>query len=233
MLRTVGGMPHREFCYSSCVSRCYEVLEIETCESILKLKSLKWNCFRIDPSHSNAWSNLLVVMDELHECPEVVLLSERALEYGRGKAAIHSQIGSCLAQVGELEKAEVQLLTAIRLSPHVALYQANLGQLWSWATFKPVITLYSIINMLIPGILYQRWRRFDLAEKLYRQALALDENSTAIRDNLQNLVQRNRNGTRFQWYHQIYGSSSHRIISELLQVQIYLYNKYCLLLTNS
>ncbi|KAF1748162.1 hypothetical protein GCK72_024629 [Caenorhabditis remanei] len=125
------------------------------------------NATRVNPLHTQSWTNLFVVLDHLDQCSEVIDLSNQALLSVPNESRVHMQIGSCYAKNKEFTKAERHINTAIDLHPSSALYHANLG------------------------VLFQRMNRHKDAETEYRIALMHDSQNTIARQNLQKLEHQN------------------------------------------
>lgn len=45
----------------------------------------------------------------------------------------------------------------------------------------------SCIKILVQGVLYHRWNKYDKAEEAYRKALKLNPRSSVVKDNLKKL----------------------------------------------
>lgn len=83
--------------------------------------------YRVDPSHAQSWTNLLVVLDHLEYCSDVVEMAPKALLSVPNESRVHMQIGSCYAKQRDFLRAEKHIVTAIDLNPTSSLYHANLG----------------------------------------------------------------------------------------------------------
>ena len=73
-----------------------------------------------------------------------------------------------MGKENRFEESERYFLSAIRLQPASAIYHTNLG------------------------VLYHRWKKFELAERFYRQALTFDPHYKSAVENLK-LLLKNRN----------------------------------------
>ncbi|VDK48454.1 unnamed protein product [Anisakis simplex] len=127
-------------------------------------ESIWRNVTRIQPNHERAWVNLLVLLDEVGDCEEVIELGDDALKHLKNNSAIHFQIGTCFGKMKLFEEAEEHLRKAIVLHADNALYWTNLA------------------------ILYQRWNRIRDAINAYRISLKLQPNLKSARENLENLI---------------------------------------------
>uniref|UniRef100_F1KX31 dolichyl-phosphate-mannose--protein mannosyltransferase n=1 Tax=Ascaris suum TaxID=6253 RepID=F1KX31_ASCSU len=127
-------------------------------------ESIWRNVTRIQMDHERAWVNLLVLLDELDDCEEVIELADSALEYLDDRASIHFQLGTCFGKMAQFGNAEKHLRKAVDLQRDNALYWTNLG------------------------ILYQRWNRTENAIEAYRMTLTLQPASQTAKDNLGKLA---------------------------------------------
>ncbi|CAJ0593699.1 unnamed protein product [Cylicocyclus nassatus] len=112
------------------------------------------NATRLNSNHNQAVTNLLVLLDELERCDDVLEAAKTLPETMlRNVAAIAFQVGTCLGKNGSFVEAERHFKRVLQLSPSNAMYHANLG------------------------VLYQRWARYELAEYYYRKHCHLEETS--------------------------------------------------------
>lgn len=93
------------------------------------------------PTHTAAWSNMLVLLDSLKQYEEVLELGKTALMHNPMSAALHFSIANSLGKVRQFEKAEKHFLEALNLNPKNALYFSNLGKHKIWSDRKQE-TLY-------------------------------------------------------------------------------------------
>ncbi|CAJ0593683.1 unnamed protein product [Cylicocyclus nassatus] len=120
---------------------------------------------KLDSSHVQAVTNLLVLLDELGRYGDVLETAKTLPEATLGDVAtIAFQVGTCFGKNGSFLEAEWHL-RALQLSPLNAMYHANLG------------------------VLYQRWGRYELAEYYYRESLLL-ERSELVKINLKAVLQK-------------------------------------------
>lgn len=80
------------------------------------------------PTHTAAWSNMLVLLDSLKQYDEVLDLGKTALMHNPMSAALHFSIANTLGKVQQFEKAEKHFLEALNLNSNNALYYSNLGR---------------------------------------------------------------------------------------------------------
>ncbi|VDM95678.1 unnamed protein product [Thelazia callipaeda] len=103
----------------------------------------------VNPSHKQAWLNLLLLLDETNNCIEVINLTNKVLNYHSQEASIISQLGICYGKLEKYSKAEKFLLLAVELQPTNIVYWKNIG------------------------ILYQRWGKPEKAKFAYWKAFQL------------------------------------------------------------
>uniref|UniRef100_A0A0N5AA37 dolichyl-phosphate-mannose--protein mannosyltransferase n=1 Tax=Syphacia muris TaxID=451379 RepID=A0A0N5AA37_9BILA len=89
------------------------------------------NVTSLNQKHKRAWLNLLILLDELGECNEVIRLSSTAIHHFPNNAPIHSQIGTCYGKLGFFQKAQMHLLKALNLQPNERIYLKNLDILYN------------------------------------------------------------------------------------------------------
>uniref|UniRef100_A0A915PYI0 UDP-N-acetylglucosamine--peptide N-acetylglucosaminyltransferase SPINDLY n=1 Tax=Setaria digitata TaxID=48799 RepID=A0A915PYI0_9BILA len=112
-------------------------------------KEIWLNITRINPSHKQAWLNLLILLGETKNCAEAINLENKVLKYHNKNAAIISQLGICYGKLGDYDSAEKFLLSAIELEPKATVYWKNIGAL------------------------YHHWSKFEKAQFAYRKAFQL------------------------------------------------------------
>ncbi|KAL3990780.1 TPR repeat family protein [Acanthocheilonema viteae] len=110
-------------------------------------KEIWRNITRANPSHKQAWLNLLILLDETNNCAEAISLSDKVLRYHSNDASVLSQLGTCYGKLGEYGNAEKFLLSALELEPTTVTYWKNIGAL------------------------YHRWNKFEKANFAYWKAL--------------------------------------------------------------
>ncbi|KHJ81345.1 tetratricopeptide repeat protein [Oesophagostomum dentatum] len=148
------------------------MFELLTQQSLRSSKTHKDIVCRLDSEHSRALTNFFVLVHELNRCDDALETASSIPDSSiNGVAPVAFQIGSCLGSCGIFPEAEKYLKMAVQLKPHNAVYHTNLG------------------------VLYQRWARYELAEKSYLKALALGGDRGSTLFNLK-LIQENLNRTR-------------------------------------
>ncbi|VBB33707.1 unnamed protein product [Acanthocheilonema viteae] len=90
-------------------------------------KEIWRNITRANPSHKQAWLNLLILLDETNNCAEAISLSDKVLRYHSNDASVLSQLGTCYGKLGEYGNAEKFLLSALELEPTTVTYWKNIG----------------------------------------------------------------------------------------------------------
>lgn len=118
------------------------------------------------PKHLSAWTNLILLLDNLGRISDLKIVASVALKHNPNESSIHFNFANALGKAasqgsGLFEESEKHFLTAIELNNKVATYHSNLG------------------------VLYHRWGKLILAEEAYKHALILDPNSKQTTDNLQ------------------------------------------------
>ena len=83
------------------------------------------NIFRIDSSHCQSWTNLLVALDERDQCHSAISLESLVLVHCSSVPAIQSQLGVCHAQLNNFSMAEKYLQKALQLAPNSPMYRSN------------------------------------------------------------------------------------------------------------
>ncbi|KAL1398051.1 hypothetical protein pipiens_009269 [Culex pipiens pipiens] len=128
-----------------------------------------WNeTVRQDPQHIKAWNNMINVYDNANRQQEILVLTHRALGHLPDNPTILSSRATALAKLGRFLDAEQIYAQLVHAHPGVEKYLQNMG------------------------VLYHRWGKLDKAERLYRQALALNPNSDMAKNNLAKLLSARR-----------------------------------------
>ena len=86
--------------------------------------------------------------------------------------ALHFNLANTLGKLNRYKDSESHFLLATSLDPNNGNYWANLG------------------------VLYHRWRKYDLAEKTYRHTLKLNPSLKSAQDNLNMLLKSTGKTTR-------------------------------------
>jgi tetratricopeptide (TPR) repeat protein len=123
-------------------------------------------------NHFSAWSNKIILLDELGRLDEALESTERAKILFPEKAEFYFHLGNIFGKYGQYNKAETNYQEAIQIldetsrsvSNHIqSLYRSNLG------------------------VLYHRWKKPENAIKQYEEALQYDPNNLNAKDNLKRL----------------------------------------------
>ena len=126
--------------------------------------------------HFSAWSNKVILLDELNRLEEAQGAAEKAKLIFPKKAEFYFHLGNILGKQGKFVKAEENYYHAIEIlnsetppkHPKTkSLYYSNLG------------------------VLYHRWKKDDYAIQNYKRALILDNKNHNARDNLDRLLKSN------------------------------------------
>ena len=116
------------------------------------------------PVHFGAHSNLVILLDEMEQHDIAKIKAQKALEiFGDTKADFYFHLGNIHGKTRMFEEAEKNYLRAIKLSPKNPLYFANFG------------------------VLYHRWKKYDLAKTYYKKALRIDPHHKSAKTNLMSL----------------------------------------------
>lgn len=117
---------------------------------------------RANPKHGRAWSNLLLLLDELGAVTDFDGAFTEAVSANPSDGRLYFIAGSAYGKAGRMEASQRCFSKAAELEPDNALYWSNLG------------------------VLYHRWGRYDQAEAAYRESLRL-QHSEAVKKNLDSL----------------------------------------------
>ena len=128
-------------------------------------KALKaWeNATRQRRMHRRAWTNMILLLDDLGMREEALNTAHQALKFLPDDASIHFNIANILGKAGNFTEAEVHFRIAISKNPTDSMYYTNLG------------------------VLYHRWNKLDEAEQMYKRALEIQPQLQSARDNLRKL----------------------------------------------
>jgi len=123
-------------------------------------------------NHFSAWSNKIILLDELDRLDDALESIEKANILFPDKAEFYFLRGNIFGKLGDYEKGEMNYKEAIKMldkrpqsySNHIqSLYRSNLG------------------------VLYHRWKKPENAMKQYEYALQYDPNNSNARENLKRL----------------------------------------------
>ncbi|PSN55969.1 Transmembrane and TPR repeat-containing protein 4 [Blattella germanica] len=131
------------------------------------------NATALKPTHTVAWSNMIIMLDSIGEMEKAESVAQEALTILPLEPSLHFNLANTLGKAGRFAEAEKHFTEAIGLDLKNAVYYTNLG------------------------VLYHRWKKYDKAERLYRRALELNPQLQSAKDNMVLLQKaRNRIGNR-------------------------------------
>ena len=105
-----------------------------------------------DFKHKNAWINAIMLSDELGKTDLAINLAEKAIKLNpESKSELNFHLGNIFGKMNDFVKAENHYKMAQDFSDS-GLYYGNLG------------------------VLYHRWKKYDLAKEHYEKALQFDNN---------------------------------------------------------
>ncbi|CAK9832241.1 Protein O-mannosyl-transferase TMTC4 [Anthophora retusa] len=114
-------------------------------------------------THSKAWINTILLLDNLGKREDGLKVGYQALQFLPNDAFIHFNIANILGKTGNFDKAEVHFKNAISGNPTNAMFYTNLG------------------------VLYHRWNKFQEAEDMYKKALEIKPELESAKANLRKL----------------------------------------------
>nr|CAD7403013.1 unnamed protein product [Timema cristinae] len=123
------------------------------------------NATSLKPTHTVAWSNMIIMLDNIGEMYRAELVAQEALSVLPLEPSLHFNLANTLGKAGRFAEAEKHFSEALSLDPNNSVYYTNLGT-----------------NPLC--VLYHRWKKLDKAETLYKQALSLNPGLQSAKDNL-------------------------------------------------
>ncbi|XP_055389072.1 protein O-mannosyl-transferase TMTC4 [Condylostylus longicornis] len=118
----------------------------------------------LNPLQSKAWVNMLTLLDNRKLYEDALRTSDRALSFLPNDTSIMFIRANVEGKLGNYIEAEQHYLKVISTNPSNALYHVNLG------------------------VLYHRWKKYDLAGKSYKKALSLDPDLKSAKVNLVKLL---------------------------------------------
>ncbi|CAK1548512.1 unnamed protein product [Leptosia nina] len=124
-----------------------------------------FQAIQLNPKHKSAWTNLLAVLDNIGDMETALQTIPKALKELPDTPSVIFAIANIYGKLDQYEKAEEYFLKAIDLFKNKGkpIHYANLG------------------------VLYHRWRKYDLAEEMYEKALELQPSFKSARTNLNSL----------------------------------------------
>lgn len=79
-------------------------------------------------THHQAWTNMIILHDNLGQSEEALKIAEKALMYIPEDAAIHFNLGNILGKKKFFERAEFHFKKALLLDSKNSVYYTNLGK---------------------------------------------------------------------------------------------------------
>jgi len=88
------------------------------------------NATALQPQHVSAWSNAIILLDNLNRYDSAISLATEALRHNPSEASLHYNLANALGKAGQYKESERHFLTAIELrqQPGIAMYYSNLGE---------------------------------------------------------------------------------------------------------
>ncbi|XP_038209319.1 protein O-mannosyl-transferase TMTC4-like isoform X2 [Zerene cesonia] len=124
-----------------------------------------FRAIQLNPKHNSAWTNLLALLDNTDQIDKALKLIPQALQELPESPSVVFAIANIYGKIDEYSEAERHFLKSIQL----------FGQY-----IKPIH--YSNL-----GVLYHRWKKYDMAETMYKKALEIQPNFQSARKNLESL----------------------------------------------
>lgn len=112
------------------------------------------------PLFSIAWNNMVIMLESTGNLGEAKVVAYEGLEVIPNDPGLHFNLANTLGKMNLFIDAETHFRKAIHFSPNNAIYHSNLG------------------------VLYHRWKKYDLAEAKYNDALNLDPHLKSAGSNL-------------------------------------------------
>lgn len=121
-------------------------------------------------THVLAWTNLLAMLDNSGQIDRALKVIPKALSELQNSGTINFAVANIYGKAGRYTEAETHFLNAIKIFGRnvEALHFANLG------------------------VLYHRWKKYKLAEEMYKKALKIDPLYYSAHKNLKRLESLNR-----------------------------------------
>ncbi|KAL0850131.1 hypothetical protein ABMA28_012010 [Loxostege sticticalis] len=120
---------------------------------------------QLNSKHVLAWTNLIALLDNTEQIDKALQVIPKALKELPDSPSINFAVGNIYGKMGQFAEAEQYFLKAIKLfgARVQAIHYANLG------------------------VLYHRWKRYDLAEAMYQNALRIDNKFKSAINNLKSI----------------------------------------------
>ncbi|XP_061165733.1 protein O-mannosyl-transferase TMTC4-like [Saccostrea echinata] len=125
------------------------------------------------PSHLNAWSNMVILLDNLEKLEQAELVGKEAIKHVPNDPTPYFNLANVIGKANRYQESEQYFLKAIHLS----------GK-------SPASKMYANL-----GVLYHRWEKPAEAERAYLKALEIEPANQSVLQNLQMLRRKyNRKG---------------------------------------
>ncbi|XP_063224362.1 protein O-mannosyl-transferase TMTC4-like isoform X2 [Bacillus rossius redtenbacheri] len=148
------------------VSRLKDVGRRVSCRQYLEQRRyddalLAWtNATALKPTHTVAWNNMVIMLDNIGRGEQAELVAQRALERLPAEPSLHFNLANVLGKSGRFAEAERHFAEAVAADPRNPVYHTNLG------------------------VLYHRWKKYARAERHYRRALELSPQLQSALENM-------------------------------------------------
>ncbi|KAK6196139.1 hypothetical protein SNE40_001423 [Patella caerulea] len=118
------------------------------------------NATIIKPTHVNAWTNTLILLDTMGDFKTAVAVGKEVLKVLPREPQIQFNLANIYGKLEKYVESEQFFLNAIREEQNNSKFHLNLG------------------------VLYHRWGKYDKAINAYNSALKLDPNNPTIHENM-------------------------------------------------
>ncbi|XP_048515416.1 protein O-mannosyl-transferase TMTC4 isoform X2 [Athalia rosae] len=144
--------------------RCSQIMNSYLEEKKYDKALMAWeNATRQKTNHRRAWTNTILLLDDLGRREQALSVGNKALEYLPLEGSIYFYMANILGKAGKFEGAEQQFKNAILRDPENPTFYTNLG------------------------VLYHRWNKRAKAEEMYKKALKIQPGLKSASDNLDKL----------------------------------------------
>ncbi|XP_068628548.1 protein O-mannosyl-transferase TMTC4-like [Battus philenor] len=106
----------------------------------------------LNPKHTHAWNNLIAMFDNTGQTERALQIIPKALKELPSTPSLLFVIANIFGRINRFQEAEMYFKKAIEL-------------------FKEKVQAIHYANL---GVLYHRWKKYDLAIQMYEQALVID-----------------------------------------------------------
>ncbi|ESO96049.1 hypothetical protein LOTGIDRAFT_116230, partial [Lottia gigantea] len=126
------------------------------------------NATILKPTHVNAWTNTLILLDNIGELKLAENVGKEALKVLPREHQVLFNLANIYGKLEKYTESEQFFLLALKEDQNNAKYHLNIG------------------------VLYHRWGKYDKAEEAYQTALQLNPSNKVTQDNIA-MLQRQRN----------------------------------------